>query len=85
VAVLPLLNFKQNTNVLELYSLVDKDADVKQKTWYNSGIGTYAHPSWKSWAYYKETIGHAIDMAIAWYSFFPATIGQILSTLLQEL
>jgi hypothetical protein len=52
--------------VLELYGLIEKSPEANQKTWYNSGIGTYAKPSWKSLKYYKETIYHKIDMAIAW-------------------
>jgi uncharacterized protein (DUF2235 family) len=59
---------QQNTNVLELYRLIDKSPEANQKTWYNSGIGTYAKPSWKSWKYWKETVYHKIDMAIAWYA-----------------
>ncbi|KIK56257.1 hypothetical protein GYMLUDRAFT_1016443 [Collybiopsis luxurians FD-317 M1] len=35
-------------------------------TWYNSGIGTYAQPSMKTFAYYRQQLWHAIDMAIAW-------------------
>ena len=59
------LEHLQNTNVIELYSLIRKKDN--QRTYYNSGIGTYAIPSWRSWAYYKQVIGHKIDLAIAWY------------------
>ncbi|KZV61057.1 hypothetical protein PENSPDRAFT_316009 [Peniophora sp. CONT] len=55
-----------NTNVIELYGLIPKDTNDKQRTYYNSGIGTYARPSWKSWAYYKQSVAHKIDLAIAW-------------------
>ncbi|VDB86426.1 unnamed protein product [Peniophora sp. CBMAI 1063] len=62
---------EMNTNVIELYSLVPKDGrgqgdNKQQRTYYNSGIGTYARPSWKSWAWYKQVFGHKVDLAIAW-------------------
>ncbi|PPQ69959.1 hypothetical protein CVT26_013295 [Gymnopilus dilepis] len=57
---------EKNTNVIELYHLICKDDEDKQLTWYNSGIGTYARPSWKSVDYYKQVIGHKVDLAIAW-------------------
>ncbi|KAI0312153.1 hypothetical protein OF83DRAFT_1166078 [Amylostereum chailletii] len=38
----------------------------EQLTFYNSGIGTYAEPSWKSLSYLKQVLDHMIDMAIAW-------------------
>jgi len=41
----------------------------EQLTWYNSGIGTYARPSWKSPAYWRMVIHNYIDLAIAWYVF----------------
>ncbi|KAF8870031.1 hypothetical protein BD779DRAFT_1614237 [Infundibulicybe gibba] len=46
---------KNNTNV-----------DKKQLTYYNSGIGTYAKPSWRSIAYWKQVVFNVIDTAIAW-------------------
>jgi len=58
--------FKQNTNVIELYNLILKAVNDNQQTWYNSGIGTYARPSWKSFNYYKKVLYHKIDLAIAW-------------------
>ncbi|KAK7056274.1 hypothetical protein VNI00_002827 [Paramarasmius palmivorus] len=54
----------KNTNVVELYSRLVKDDS--QITFYNSGIGTHASPSWKSFSYYKQVIGHKLDLAIAW-------------------
>ncbi|KAL0574502.1 hypothetical protein V5O48_007452 [Marasmius crinis-equi] len=54
----------KNSNVVELYSRLPKHS--KQLTYYNSGIGTYATPSLKSLSFYKQVIGHIIDMAIAW-------------------
>ncbi|KAE9400501.1 WD40 repeat-like protein [Gymnopus androsaceus JB14] len=52
-----------NTNIIELYSrLVEDD---KQLTFYNSGIGTYAEPSWKSLSYYKQVIANKLDLALA--------------------
>ncbi|KAF8493850.1 hypothetical protein JB92DRAFT_3084909 [Gautieria morchelliformis] len=53
-----------NTNVIELYSQLIKGDD--QLTYYNSGIGTYAKPSWKSWSYVKQVVDNKIDLAIAW-------------------
>ncbi|KAI0311851.1 hypothetical protein OF83DRAFT_1287291 [Amylostereum chailletii] len=57
-----------NTNVVELYSLIKAQDDEgrEQLTFYNSGIGTYAEPSWKSLSYIMQVIYHKIDMAIAW-------------------
>ncbi|KAL0571887.1 hypothetical protein V5O48_010077 [Marasmius crinis-equi] len=54
---------RKNTNVVELYSRLTKHP--VQLTYYNSGIGTYAIPSWRSWDYYKQVVGHVIDLAIA--------------------
>ncbi|OCH91828.1 hypothetical protein OBBRIDRAFT_871796 [Obba rivulosa] len=56
----------KNTNVIELYRLVKKFPDENQLTYYNSGIGTYAKPSWKSLSYMKQVVDHKIDLAIAW-------------------
>ncbi|KAF8531964.1 hypothetical protein JB92DRAFT_2578540, partial [Gautieria morchelliformis] len=53
-----------NTNAIELYSQLIKDGN--QLTYYNSGIGTYAKPSWKSWSYVKQVVNNKIDVAIAW-------------------
>lgn len=47
----------QNTNVVELYSHIEKSKT--QLTYYNSGIGTYAQPTWRSLAH----AGHVIDSA----------------------
>ncbi|PPQ76460.1 hypothetical protein CVT26_012896 [Gymnopilus dilepis] len=57
---------EMNTNVIELYHLIRKEEEDNQLTWYNSGIGTYARPSWKSIHYYKQVIDHKVDLAIAW-------------------
>ncbi|KAG9094006.1 hypothetical protein FRC06_011276, partial [Ceratobasidium sp. 370] len=54
----------KNTNVIELYSHIEK-SDT-QLTYYNSGIGTYAKPSMRSWSYLKQVINNGIDLAIAW-------------------
>ena len=54
----------QNTHIVELYSQLVKDK--RQLTYYNSGIGTYASPSWKSWSYLKQALENKIDLAIAW-------------------
>ncbi|EJD35469.1 hypothetical protein AURDEDRAFT_43339, partial [Auricularia subglabra TFB-10046 SS5] len=53
----------KNTNVVELYSRLIKDD--KQLTFYNSGIGTYAEPSWKSWDYRKQVIMNKLDLMFA--------------------
>ena len=59
-------NMHQNTNVIELYSMLDKGRKNKQLTWYHSGIGTYARPSFVSIAFYWQVLLHLIDLAIAW-------------------
>lgn len=58
------MGHSQNTHIVELYSQLVKDR--RQLTYYNSGIGTYASPSWKSWAYVKQALENKIDLAIAW-------------------
>ena len=50
---------------MELYSQLVKDR--RQLTFYNSGIGTYANPSWKSLPYLKQALENKIDQAIAWW------------------
>ncbi|KAJ7135949.1 hypothetical protein C8R44DRAFT_608626 [Mycena epipterygia] len=54
----------KNTNVIELYARIIKNDS--QLTYYNSGIGTYARPSWRSYKYWKQVIDNHIDLAIAW-------------------
>ncbi|KZV67659.1 hypothetical protein PENSPDRAFT_583565, partial [Peniophora sp. CONT] len=56
----------KNTNVIELYRLIQKKEGSNQLTYYDSGIGTYAQPSSKTLAYYKRMVGHKVDLAIAW-------------------
>ncbi|KAF9058718.1 hypothetical protein BDP27DRAFT_1505466 [Rhodocollybia butyracea] len=53
----------KNTNIVELYSRLAKNKD--QLTFYNSGIGTYAEPSWKSWDYWKQVGMNKLDLALA--------------------
>ncbi|KAE9395537.1 hypothetical protein BT96DRAFT_1043653 [Gymnopus androsaceus JB14] len=53
----------KNTNIVELYSRLVKDD--KQLTFYNSGIGTYAEPSWKSVSYWKQVMANKLDLALA--------------------
>ncbi|KAH7924732.1 hypothetical protein BV22DRAFT_1129559 [Leucogyrophana mollusca] len=60
----PTVPLLQNTNVIELYDLVIKDET--QPTYYNSGIGTYARPSFASYTYVKQVLDNTIDLAIAW-------------------
>jgi len=57
---------EKNTNVIELYNLILKKVEHNQRTWYNSGIGTYARPSWKSFKFYRQVLSQKIDLAIAW-------------------
>ncbi|RXW12342.1 hypothetical protein EST38_g13512, partial [Candolleomyces aberdarensis] len=57
---------EKNTNVIELYNLVLKETGDNQCTWYNSGIGTYARPHWRSLHYWQQVIVHKIDLAVAW-------------------
>ncbi|KAH7924186.1 hypothetical protein BV22DRAFT_526627 [Leucogyrophana mollusca] len=55
---------KKNTNIIQLYSQIIKTDG--QGTYYNSGIGTYARPSWRSLSYLRQLITNKIDLAIAW-------------------
>ncbi|KAF4604337.1 hypothetical protein EYR40_001516 [Pleurotus pulmonarius] len=55
---------QKNTNVIELYHQLDKDNT--QRTYYNSGIGTYAKPSMRSLKYVKLRLDNKVDLAIAW-------------------
>ncbi|EIW77438.1 hypothetical protein CONPUDRAFT_38642, partial [Coniophora puteana RWD-64-598 SS2] len=55
----------KNTNVIRLYEQVRKSE--QQLTYYASGIGTYARPSWRSLTYWKQKLLYKrIDLAIAW-------------------
>ncbi|KAF8597365.1 hypothetical protein BDV93DRAFT_417232, partial [Ceratobasidium sp. AG-I] len=55
---------EKNTNVIELYSHIEKSST--QLTYYNSGIGTYAKPSWQSISHWKQVVYNLVDLAIAW-------------------
>ncbi|KAF8144603.1 hypothetical protein K438DRAFT_1631522 [Mycena galopus ATCC 62051] len=56
-----------NTNVVELHSRILKDNPAAQQlTFYVSGIGTYAPPTFRSFAYWKQLIANKLDLAIAW-------------------
>lgn len=55
----------KSTNVIQLYSQIIKDDS--QITYYNSGIGTYAAPSWKSLNYWKQVVDNSVDLGIAWF------------------
>ncbi|TFK20313.1 WD40 repeat-like protein [Coprinopsis marcescibilis] len=50
----------------QLYNLLFKGTGTRQLTWYNSGIGTYAEPHWRSPRYWLQVLLHKIDLAIAW-------------------
>ncbi|KAF8511893.1 hypothetical protein BU17DRAFT_77439 [Hysterangium stoloniferum] len=49
----------------KLYSQLVKD-DARQLTYYNSGIGTYAKPNWRSVSYLIQVLCNKILVAIAW-------------------
>ncbi|KAJ8094955.1 hypothetical protein PM082_010171 [Marasmius tenuissimus] len=53
----------RNTNVVELYSRLQKDEN--QLTYYDSGIGTYPVPNHKGMNYYLGLIGHRLDLMVA--------------------
>ncbi|KAJ8503121.1 hypothetical protein ONZ45_g11141 [Pleurotus djamor] len=59
-----------STNIVEMFSRIIKDFDegeeIEQLVFYNSGIGTYARPSFRSLHYLKQVIINHIDTAIAW-------------------
>src|SRR5271155_3002722 len=63
----------QNTNVIELCNIILKVVQVNQQTWYNSGIGMYARPSWKSFKHYKKVLYNKIDLAIIWFGQSPVS------------
>ncbi|KZV67674.1 WD40 repeat-like protein [Peniophora sp. CONT] len=54
----------KNTNVIELYSLIQKRKGDRQRTYYNSGIGTYARSSRKPESLSKA-LARTLDLAIA--------------------
>lgn len=62
-SVLMLMSFKQNTNVVELYSRLA--ATDEQLNYYNSGIGTFVRPS-SLWKRIKQGADNLGDQAIAW-------------------
>jgi hypothetical protein len=66
--------YMQNTNVVELYSRLEKSD--RQLTYYDSGIGTYVKES-KSLRYLWQMIDYTIDMAIAWYVGSPFASNEI--------
>ncbi|KAG1892857.1 uncharacterized protein F5891DRAFT_963788 [Suillus fuscotomentosus] len=55
----------RNTNVVELYSQLIK-SDQDQLTYYNSGVGTHARPSWRSLTYLHYWLSNKVDLLIAW-------------------
>ncbi|KAK7682428.1 hypothetical protein QCA50_014633 [Cerrena zonata] len=52
-----------NTNVINFYNLLHKND--KQKTFYNSGIGTYATPTWKTLSHWRKVVNSLLDLAFA--------------------
>ncbi|EED84510.1 predicted protein [Postia placenta Mad-698-R] len=56
----------KNSNVVEIYARIIKGED--QLTYYNSGIGTYATPSWRfGLSFLKTRFDSHVDLAIAWW------------------
>ncbi|KAL0957193.1 hypothetical protein HGRIS_003285 [Hohenbuehelia grisea] len=55
----------KNTNIVELYGSLDKSKS--QRTYYNTGIGTYAKPTWWSPKYLWQLTDNMIDMMFTWY------------------
>ncbi|KAJ2936508.1 hypothetical protein H1R20_g585, partial [Candolleomyces eurysporus] len=53
----------QNTNVIKLYNRIAKGK--KQRTYYNSGVGTFADSSWLSVTSWARTVDNKIDQAVA--------------------
>ncbi|KAJ2915261.1 hypothetical protein MD484_g5137, partial [Candolleomyces efflorescens] len=54
-----------NTNVIELYNLIEKGKESKQRTYYNSGVGTFAKSSWLSLSSWTQSIDNKLDQAVA--------------------
>ncbi|TFY80651.1 hypothetical protein EWM64_g3365 [Hericium alpestre] len=56
----------RNMNVVELYHLLQKDN--RQLTYYDSGVGTYAKPTFRPFSpsHWKRAIANKVDMAVAW-------------------
>jgi uncharacterized protein (DUF2235 family) len=54
----------QNTNVIELYAGIVEEKE--QLKYYNSGIGTYARPTFASFKYWKQVLDNKVDLLIAW-------------------
>ncbi|KAJ8496925.1 hypothetical protein ONZ45_g12248 [Pleurotus djamor] len=55
----------QSTNVIALFRRIIKIGG-DQLIFYNSGVGTYARPSFRSFSYWKQVIYNHIDIAVAW-------------------
>ncbi|KAG1732689.1 uncharacterized protein EDB91DRAFT_1057950 [Suillus paluster] len=54
----------RNTNVVELYSQLVKSES--QLTYYNSGVGTQARPTWRFLTYAQYWLSSKVDLLIAW-------------------
>ncbi|KAF8868074.1 hypothetical protein CPB84DRAFT_1697495 [Gymnopilus junonius] len=55
---------QQNSNIIELFSMLKKDDPTKQLVYYQAGIGTYTTPQIAT--PFWTNISKSIDMAIAW-------------------
>ncbi|KAH9065590.1 hypothetical protein EDB87DRAFT_857448 [Lactarius vividus] len=58
---------KDNTNVVKLYSLFNKDHVDRQLCYYQAGIGTYTEPGFVSSI--VQWVAKTLDKAIAWYLY----------------
>jgi uncharacterized protein (DUF2235 family) len=55
---------KYNSNCVEFYSHLEKSA--RQRTYYNSGIGTYINPAAYGFSDLWQQVCNSVDMAIAY-------------------
>ncbi|KAH9081489.1 hypothetical protein EDB83DRAFT_2669902 [Lactarius deliciosus] len=58
---------KDNTNVVKLYSLFNKDHVDQQLCYYQAGIGTYTAPGFISSI--GKLVAKTLDKAFAWYLY----------------
>ncbi|GJJ08046.1 hypothetical protein Clacol_002253 [Clathrus columnatus] len=65
----------QNTNVIKLFSLLEKDSD-EQLVYYQPGIGTYAAPG--VMAGIRKWFAKLADQAVAWYLDIHVMRGSVL-------
>jgi uncharacterized protein (DUF2235 family) len=56
----------ENTNIIRLFSALDKKKTDKQLCYYQPGIGTYVSQG-SSWSPFKQRIAEILDDMFAWY------------------